>query len=156
MAETEPTRIVRIHLSPRTGRLLGSYALIAMHGWFFAKMGLPSETGVAEIIVGLAALSGLIVGLIFFVGTYGVLANAPDAMLDERELAQRNRAYFSAFKYLVAMTIAGGMIPELLSKAFHFDLSVAVMKNFMLLMFATALVLPGFLIAWAEKGDPNI
>jgi hypothetical protein len=137
MKKTDMPRHVRINLSPRTGKILGSYALIAMHGWFFAKLGLPSQAGGAEI----------------FVGTYGVLANAPDAKLDERELAERNRAYFSAFKYLVAMTIAGGMIPEFLSKVFHFDLSVAVMKNFMLLMFTTALVLPGFVLAWADKSD---
>ncbi len=153
MNKTDMPRHVRINLSPRTGKILGSYALIAMHGWFFAKLGLPSQAGGAEIFVGFAALTGMIASIVFFVGTYGVLANAPDAMLDERELAERNRAYFSAVKYLVAMTIAGGMIPEFLSKVFHFDLSVAVMKNFMLLMFTTALVLPGFVLAWADKSD---
>lgn len=153
MKTSEPPRHVRINLSPRTGKILGSYALIAMHGWFFAKLGLPSSAGGAEVFVGFAALTGMIASIVFFVGTYGVLANAPDAMLDERELAERNRAYFSAFKYLVAMTIAGGMVPEFLSKLFNFDLSVAVMKNFMLLMFTTALVLPGFFIAWADKAE---
>lgn len=151
MTRTNTPRAMRIHLSPLMGKILGSYALIAMHGWFVAKLGLPSQAGGLEIFVGLAALTGMIASIIFFVGTYGVLANAPDAMLDERELAERNRAYVSAFKYLVAMTIAGGMIPEMLSKMFNFDLSVAVMKNFMLLMFTTALVLPGFLLAWTDK-----
>ena len=151
MAKSEPKRVTRINLSPRAGKLLGSYALIAMHAWFFAKLGLPSENGGAEIAVGLAALTGMIASILFFVGTYGVMANAPDAMLDERELSQRNRAYFSAFKYLVLMTILGGMVPEFIAKAFNFELSVAVFKNYMLLMFTTALVLPGFMLAWSDR-----
>ncbi|MBU6252593.1 MAG: hypothetical protein KGN98_05330 [Alphaproteobacteria bacterium] len=133
------------------GRVVGSYALLAMHGWFLAKLALPSASGALEMLVGMAALTGLIASITFFVGSYGVIANAPDSMLDEREQSVRYRAYFSAFQYIVVMTIAGGMIPELLAKLFNFELSVAVMKNFMLLMFATALILPGFLIAWSDR-----
>jgi hypothetical protein len=132
MTDTQTARFARINLSPRMGKLLG---------------------GGAELAVGLAAITGMLASIGFFLGTYGVLANAPDAALDERELAQRNRAYFGAFKYLVAMTIAGGMVPEFLAKLFNFELSVGVLKNFILLMFTTALVLPGFLIAWAERDE---
>lgn len=149
-AETQP--ITKVKMGPRAGRLLSGYALGAMHLWFVAKLSLPSEQGVAELLVGLAALTGLIASIVFFVSSYGVLANAPDAMLDEREVADRNRAYFSAFKYLVAMTLAGGIIPEFLAKVFHFELSIGVMKNFMLLMFATAIVLPGAALAWSDRG----
>jgi hypothetical protein len=34
---------------------------------------------------------------------------------------------------------------------FDFELSVATMENFMLLMFTTALILPGFLLAWSDR-----
>jgi len=110
MTKSESNRVVRISVSPRLGKVLGSYALIAMHSWFLAKLRLPSETGGAELAVGLAALTGMLASILFFVSTYGVMANAPDAMLDERELSQRNRAYFTAFKYLVLMTVLGGMV----------------------------------------------
>ena len=153
MTKTDTNRITRINQSPRTARIVGSYALIAMHGWFFAKLGLPSEDGAAEVIVGLAALTGMITSILFFLGTYGVMANAPDAMLDERELADRNRAYFSAFKYLVAMALLGGVIPEFLAKAIGFELSVGVLKNYIFLIFTTALVLPGFFLAWSARDE---
>lgn len=153
MTETQPERIFRINLSPRTSKLLGCYALAAMHSWFLAKLGLPSESGGAELVVGLAAITGMLASIVFFVSTYGVIANAPDTALDERELAERNRAYFGAFKYLVLMTVAGGMIPEMLAKMFNFELSIGVLKNFILLMFTTALVLPGFLIAWSDREE---
>jgi len=151
MAKPEQKRFVRIDLSPRSGKFLGSYALIAMHTWFFAKLGLPSASGGTEVAVGLAALTGMIASILFFVGTYGVMANAPDAMLDERELSQRNRAYFSAFKYIVLMTILGVVLPEFIAKVLNFELSVEFLKNYMLLMFTTALVLPGFMLAWYDR-----
>ncbi len=151
MATTDRDRFARINLSPRSGKILGSYALFAMHGWFLTKLTLPSADGVAELLVGIAAITGMLASVFFFVGTYGVIANAPDAMLDERELADRNRAYFGAFKYIVLMAMAGGMFPEFLAKVFDFDLSVATMENFMLLMFTTALILPGFLLAWSDR-----
>lgn len=153
MTKTDTNRITRINQSPRTARIVGSYALIAMHGWFFAKLGLPSEDGAAEVIVGLAALTGMITSILFFLGTYGVMANAPDTMLDERELADRNRAYFSAFKYLVAMALLGGVIPEFLAKAIGFELSVGVLKNYIFLIFTTALVLPGFFLACSAREE---
>lgn len=153
MTETQSERIFRINLSPRISKLLGSYALVAMHSWFLVKLALPSENGGAELVVGLAAITGMLASIVFFVSTYGVIANAPDAALDERELAERNRAYFGAFKYLVLMTVAGGMIPETLAKLFNFELSIGVLKNFILLMFTTALVLPGFLIAWSDREE---
>ena len=154
METAKSERILRINLSPRAGRLLGSYALAAMHGWFIMKLALPSSSGWVEVSVGLAAITGMIASIVFFVCTYGVLANAPDTLLDERELADRNRAYFSAFKYLVLMTILGGLVPELMAKLFNFELSVGVMKNYMMLMFTTALVLPGAVLAWKDRaGD---
>ena len=151
MAKHNRASFIHAKLSPTQSRILGSYALVSMHGWFLAKLALPSESGAIELLVGLAALTGLIASITFFVGSYGVIANAPDSMLDEREQVVRYRAYFSAFQYIVVMTIAGGMIPEFLAKVFNFELSVAVMKNFMLLMFATALILPGFIIAWSDR-----
>lgn len=154
METTDKAPVVRLKLGPRTGRLLGGYALVAMHAWFIAKLGLPSGSGAAEVFVGLAALTGMVAGLIFFVGSYGVMANSPDDALDERELSQRNRAYVSAFRYLMLMTILGGMVPELFAKILGFELSVGAMKNFMMLMFTTALVLPGFLIAWSDRSEP--
>lgn len=151
MTNATTSRFLRVNLSPRAGRLLGGFALVTMHGWFVLKLGLPSSSGGVELAAGLAAIAGMIASMVFFVCSYGVLANAPDMDLDERELAQRNRAYFSAFKYLVMMTILGGLVPELVAKLFKFELSVGLMKNYMLLMFTTALVLPGAMLAWADK-----
>lgn len=151
MVKTEEVRVVRLPLSPRAGLVLGGYSLTAMHAWFAIKLGLPSADGVPELIAGLAAATGMIASIVFFLSAYGVRANAPDEMLDEREVFDRNRAYVTAFKYLAAMSLLGGMVPELVAKLLQFDLSVGVFKNFLLVMFTTSLVLPGFLLAWSER-----
>jgi hypothetical protein len=151
MKKDKAGNFLRIDLGHRKSKALSGYALVAMHLWFVLKLNLPSSEGLMELIVGLCALTGMIASIIFFVSTYGVLANAPDQMLDEREVGERYRAYFDSFKYLLLMTILGGMIPELMSKALGFELSVGVMKNFMLLMFTTGLVLPGTFLAWRDR-----
>ena len=60
MATTDRDRFTRINLSPRSGKILGSYALFAMHGWFLTKLTLPSADGVAELLVGIAAITGML------------------------------------------------------------------------------------------------
>lgn len=151
MKQHKTGNFVRINLGHRTSKALSAYALGAMHLWFVLKLYLPSSEGLMELIVGLCALTGMIASFVFFVSTYGVLANAPDQMLDEREVGERYRAYFESFKFLILMTILGGMIPELMSKALGFELSIGVMKNFILLMFTTGLVLPGAFLAWRDR-----
>jgi len=154
MSTTESTRFAPKNLSPRAGRLLAGIALGTMHGWFILKLGLPSSSGFMNFMIGIAAIAGVIASITFFGCTYGALANAPDTLLDEREMADRNRAYFTAFKYIVLMTILGGLVPEFMAKLFKFELSVGVMTNYMLLMFTTAIVLPGAVLAWNDRaGD---
>jgi hypothetical protein len=153
MTSNHTPKILRIALSPTAGRLLGGFALIAMHGWFLMKLALPSEAGMTQLLASLAALSGMIASVVFFVSTYGVLANSPDQMLDERELVDRNRAYFGAFQYIVGLTLIGCIAPELAAKVLNFELSIGVMQNYLTLMFATAIVLPGALLAWGDRAE---
>ena len=138
-------------LGPIAARVLSLYAIVAMHAWFIIKLALPSENGALELVTGLCALTGLVASIAFFVSTYGVLANAPNEMLDEREQYERNSAYFGAFKYVIAMILFGSIGSEFCAKLFRFNLSVAVMQNYLTLMFATALVLPAGLLAWRDR-----
>ena len=146
-ARKKPVTIV---LVPRSARVLGGLALVAMHAWFILKLTLPSQSGAVELIAGVMALTGLIASGAFFVCTYGVLANSPEHMLDEWQVSERNRAYFGAFKYLVLMLLVGSLGSDLGAKLLHFELSIAVMQNYMVLMVATAIVLPASLLAWRD------
>jgi hypothetical protein len=139
-----------IALGPGAARALSGLALSAMHFWFIAKLALPSEGGELELWVGLAALTGLVSSVAFFVCSYGVLANAPDAMLGEGQRFERNRAYSDAFKSIAAMLLLGSVGAEFVTGIFGVELSVAILQNYLLLMFTTALVLPATLLAWRD------
>lgn len=141
---------ITIVLGPGAARALSSFALLAMHFWFIAKLSLPSENGVLELSVGFAALTGLISSVAFFVCSYGVLANAPDELLDEGQRFERNRAYSDAFKTVAAMLLLGSIGAEFATDIFGVPLSIGILQNYLLLMFTTALVLPATLLAWRD------
>ena len=151
MSDAPRRKPATIVLGPRAARLLGGYALVAMHAWFVIKLTLPSETGGMELIAGLAALTGLLACATFFVCTYGVLANSPDEMLEDWQVSERNRAYFGAFRYLLALLLLASLGSDFIAKLFDFELSIAVMQNFLVLVIATALVLPAYLLAWRDQ-----
>lgn len=151
MTTSDRRKPIMITLGPWSARVLGSYALIAMHSWFLIKLALPSDSGAAELVAGVMALTGLLSSGAFFVCTYGVLANSPDDRLDEWQVSERNRAYFGAFKYLVTLLLVGSLFGDLLARLFHFDLSMKVVQNYLVLMLATALVLPASLLAWRDS-----
>lgn len=144
-------RSAAIALGPWAARVLGGYALLAMHAWFVLKLMLPSDSGAMELAAGMAALTGLLASIAFVICTYGVLASAPDALLDERQSAERKAAFFGAFKYLVALLLIGAIGSDLGAKIFGFDLSIAVFQNYLVLLLATALVLPATLLAWRDS-----
>ncbi len=145
-----PRKSSYLFLKPRTARLLGAYGIVAMHLWFGFKLILPSETGALELIAGIMALTGAIAAVVFFTCSYSYLANAPDADLDERQILDRDRSYFGAFKYLVAMLAVGGIGSELAAKTIGFTLSTAVFQNYLFMLFIVALILPGCLLAWKD------
>ena len=151
MSDTDRRKPATIVLGPRAARLLGGYALAAMHAWFVIKLTLPSEAGAMELVAGIAALTGLLACVTFFVCTYGVLANSPDDMLETWQVGERNRAYFDAFKYILALLLAASLGSDFLAKLFDFELSVPVMQNYLVLVIATALILPAYLLAWRDR-----
>ena len=92
MATTDRDRFARINLSPRSGKILGSYALFAMHGWFLTKLTLPSADGVAELLVGIAAITGMLASVFFFAGTLQMLLKIRPGLLRLQHLLTWRRA----------------------------------------------------------------
>lgn len=144
-------RPLTLVLGPRAARLLGGYALVAVYAWFMVRLVFPSATAALDLAASLLAVTGLIAAVAFFVCTYGVLANAPDDMLDEWQIAQRNRAYLSAFRWLVALVLLGAIGAEIATRLLRFEISISSMQNYLLLMLATAMVLPASFLAWRDS-----
>jgi hypothetical protein len=73
--------------------------------------------------------------------------------LDERELSERNSAFVRAYEYLFVMLLLSSVIPEGVAKLLNTELTVAFMEDFILLLFATGFLLPGFLLAWRARAE---
>lgn len=145
-------RISRRALAGRTAALLAAGGLTF---WFAAKFALPSASGVLEIAVGLAALTGLVGAIALLAGPYGRLARAKAERLDERQLTQRDRAYRTAFGALAALTFAGWIAGEMAVSPGDRTVSPAVVRNFLFLVFVAALIAPAALLAFGDHDDDD-
>ena len=140
-------------MGPTASRMIGLYALVAVHGWFVLEYAYPSAGEQLALALSVLKISGLLATSIFVMGTFGAMAYAADRELDERELAQRNSAFVRAYEYLFVMLLLSSVIPEGVAKLLNTELTVTFMQDFVLLLFATAFVLPGFLLAWRARRD---
>ncbi len=140
-------------LGPTASRIIGLYALIAVHGWFVLEYTYPSAGQQVALALSILKISGLLAAAIFVMGTFGAMAFAADRELDERELSERNSAFVRAYEYLFVMLLLSSVIPEGVAKLLNTELTVAFMKDFILLLFATGFVLPGFLLAWRARAE---
>lgn len=137
-----------LRLSMRTARALSVLVLVVMPigylgGAIWPDMALP--------LFGILRLVGLFAALALFVDIRNQRVNAPDAMLDERERAERDSAYrtshyaivgtlFVALFYTVPAQLFGWWFPD---REGAIDLLSA---------FAIAsLALPGIIAAWRER-----
>jgi hypothetical protein len=86
-----------------------------------------------------------------FLCTYNFVANAPASQLDERELADRNAAYFKAYQYAVILLLVGYLGTDFLARLFDFQVTPSVTQNFFLLGFMTVLITPATILAWRDE-----
>ncbi len=101
-----------LHFSRTTARALSVGALGSLCLSFALKFLLADEPGpqhaVLQLTVGVLGLAGMVASVLLFLSTYSFRANAPDAQIDEREVLERNRAYFRAYQTLVFVRLAAG------------------------------------------------
>lgn len=137
---------------PVTGKALAIVALAGIPLWFGLKFALPSPSGIVEMVSAVAALAGLIAGLVLFLGTYGFWANAPTALLDERQAAQRDQAYIQSFRVLALIVLGGWVGAEVWGLA-----SEPVLRNFLLVVFFLTMILPSAITALRDVvlNDPE-
>ncbi len=154
-------------LAPRTARALSVLAIGGLWGWFLLKFLLPSTTGLVEFLVGSLALLAIVAAILLMLSTYAYRANAPAGAIDERELAERNRAYFVMVMYAAAVALIGCVGVEVASRApaptatglalnVPATVSIGVVSNFLQVLFLTILAFPTAILAWWDRGDADV
>ena len=147
-------RPIRLHQGPLMGRILAACACGGLSAWLGLKILLPSPSGWIELAAGISAIVGILAAGFLFVGTYGYLANAPDTLLDEREVRDRDRAHRFAFKALALLSLLAWLASELLVKSGG-PSDWAVMRNYLQVVFLLALILPAAYLAFSQSVLPE-
>lgn len=143
-------------LSPGGAKVLSAVAIGGMYLWFALKFFLSGDQPELRLVVGLSGLVGVIGSIVVFFCTYGFVANAPDKYLDEREVQDRNAAYLQAYIYAVAMLLIGCIGSDLIGKTYStFEVTPAVIANFLTVAFFTCLIMPATILAWRDRADDS-
>jgi len=146
-----------LNFSRTTARALSVGALGSLSLWFALKFLLADEPGpqqaVLQLTVGLLGLAGMVASVLLFLSTYSFRANAPDTQIDEREVLERNHAYFRAYQTLVFVLLLAYIVTEVLEKVFSWIPTRGIVANFLTLLIFAALTLPAAILAWWDAGD---
>ena len=142
-----------LNFKPGTTRALSAIALTALHGWFLLKFLLVQRQPALELWVGGLALLGMVTAVLVFLSAYNFQAHAPKDQIDERELSQRNEAYFRTYQYMIGAILIGLLIKEFWERATGSSLSVNQLGNFLTVLFFSGMVMPATVLAWQDRED---
>lgn len=144
-----------LNVRPAVVRVVSALALVSLHVWFLLKLLLVEPSGLLETAVGLCSLVGLLSTVFVFFTRYTVQAHAGRRELDERELIQRNEAYYRTYQYLLAMVLFGLVVREFWERVTGLSLSPDQWYNFLTVMFFSGMILPATVLAWQDRSESD-
>lgn len=153
MSDARNPRQSYLQFKPLTARGLSALALLSLHAWFLLKFALVEPSPTLQVLVGFLGLVGMVSAIVVFLSRYNFQANAATKDLDERELMQRNAAYFRTHQYMVVAVLAGVIVLQVWERATGLAISVGQMSNFLTLLFFSGLIMPATLLAWQDPLD---
>ncbi len=142
-----------VNLRPQSARWLSVLVLAALAGGYLIVAMLPDAGPPVSMLLGLVRLFGLIGAFVLFIDSHGQQANAPDAMLDERQRGERDRAYVRSYQIILGSLFLV-LIYTLPVKFFGWQFPDRDAGIDLLSAFAIAgLALPGIILAWRARED---
>ncbi len=147
--KTSP-RFSYMNLSLRTVRGLFVAMLVGLWGSLLLKFGMEAERPVLLIGFGVLLLMGIGAGGLLFLSSLSFIAHAPEGQIDERELAERNRAYFDTVRFIGLAVLVAGLVTSFGDRV-GLRVTLPIMENFLMRLFLTTIVAPAGFLAWRQK-----
>ena len=142
-----------VRLSLRTARALALFVPLALAIGYIGGVLLPAPDGEVPLAFSFVRLLGLCGAILLFLDVRGQRANAADTMLDERERADRDRAYVATHRVIVGVLFVG-FIAMLAARLLGRTLPDGEAMMDLISAFAIgAMALPGMFLAWREEAD---
>lgn len=140
-----------LRLKLRTARALSLLVLVVMPLGHLGGAIWPDAADPAGLALSMLRLVGLFAAVALFIDIRNQRVNAPDAMLDERERAERDSAY-RASHYGIVGTMFVVLFYTIPAKAFGWwfpdrDGAIDLLSAFAI----ASLALPGIIAAWRER-----
>ena len=126
-------------------------ALGSLHLWLVLMLVLPTELGWGGLLASTLSLVGMVAAVMIFLCTYSFMANAPERWIDERELAQRNAAYFRSYQYVVLMILTGLLYVEATVVFSKESLASTQISCYLTVLFFSSLIMPACILAWRDE-----
>jgi hypothetical protein len=143
-------------ISPRLARLVSGVALIGMYLSFLLEVLTDDASTTFAMLALLVALAGYGSAIFLAVCTVSFVANAPPRDIDERELQERNAAYFRAYQYAALMLLVGYICSDLLGKVFGgLMMSGELVADYMRVALISSLIMPATVLAWRDRGEED-
>lgn len=128
-------------------------ALVVVYSALVILLFFSGSMGTAKVASYVAAISGLILLLLYFLLRYSVrlIADAPSELLDERLIAIRDRTYLSAYRWL------SFVIGIITGAAIALDFSFAIDRWWPTLIAMAILIggLPSMILAWRLPSEES-
>lgn len=144
-----------LSVRPATARVLTALALACLHGWFLLKFLLVEPNPILIQAVGLTGLVGMLAAVFVFLTRYTFQATANRRELDERELSQRNEAYYRTYQYVIVMVLLGLVVMEFWERSTGLEISIGQLRNFFTVLFFSVLIMPATVLAWQDRSEPG-
>ncbi len=137
-----------ITLRPGQARALSVAVMAALGVGYLGDAVWGAASPTLALAFGLQKLFGLVGAIVLFLDSHGQEANAPDRLLDERQRAERDRAYVRAYQIIVTGMFAI-FLYTIPAQSFGWWLPGIGKAIDMLSAYAIAsLALPGIILAW--------
>ena len=146
------SRVQYLPLPGWVARFLSLYGMVGMLGYYTLKQFFAPERPWLVTIGGPLLITAGIALTLVIGSTYSFIAFASRKDIDERELLQRNAAYFRTHQYMVVAALVGCLIMEFCERATGLSISTAQMGNFLTVLFFCGLILPASILAWQDRG----
>jgi hypothetical protein len=150
----------QLQSSPRSLRRIIVVGVMAGYPAFVAAwVGLPAigVTGLAWTVVVAGLGLGVLLGALALYQFQTSLAHMPDAQLDERQIAIRDRAYLMSYRILAVIMLLGifafSIAPDVLDRPLTITFETMQPLTWGAILYS--LILPSAVIAWQEPDLPG-
>ena len=154
-AMSQPTKDHRrwyLNLRPRTARILAVGGIGGAWSYFFLKFLYGEDAASSLLLVGgILQIAALLSAALLFFSTYSYISHAPSREIDERELAERYRAHYYAFQYIIVGLILSSIGTDVAKRRWDYTPSIGVVDNFIWTLILTSLIMPAALLAFWDR-----